>query len=102
MVVSKGTNPRADAYSGFDGTSLHERLNDLGVHTVFVLGLATDYCVKHTVIDACRLGFRTVVLTDAIQGVEVHPGDSEKALEAMRQAGATMVSATDLGLSLPS
>ncbi|RMH06723.1 MAG: nicotinamidase [Nitrospirae bacterium] len=102
MVVSKGTDPRADAYSGFDGTSLQERLHDLGVRTVCVLGLATDYCVKQTVIDACRLGFRTIVLTDAIQGVEVHPGDCEKALEAMRQAGATTASAAELGLSFPS
>lgn len=98
IIVSKGTSLHEDAYSGFQGTSLADRLEDLNVRTLYVLGLATDYCVKQTVLDALKLGFRVVVLQDAIRGVDVHPGDSEKAIQEMVQAGAILATAKDLGI----
>ncbi len=98
LVISKGTDPKKDAYSGFEGTSLKDRFEDLGVKTLFVLGLATDYCVKHTVLDACKKGFRVVVIEDAIRGVEAQAGDSEKALQDMQASGAIKATAEDLGI----
>lgn len=98
MVISKGTDPKKDAYSGFQGTSLEDRLEDLGAKTLFVVGLATDYCVKQTVLDACKQGFRAVVLEDAIRGVERNPGDSQQALKDMSAAGAIRATAHDLGI----
>ena len=88
VIISKATNPEADAYSGFEGTNLELYLKRKGTKRVFVGGLTTDYCVKQTVLDACRLGFETFLLTDAIRGVEVKKGDSEKAIEEMKKAGA--------------
>ncbi len=91
IVVSKATTPDKDAYSGFEGTDLAERLRNLGVKRLFVGGLATDYCVLNTVLDALKNGFETWVITDAIRAVNVNPDDGDKALERMRQAGARFV-----------
>ena len=96
LIVSGATNPKKEAYSGFDGTTLDERLEDLEVQTLYVIGMATDYCVKQTVLDACKLGFRVVVLRDGVRGLDVEPGDSERALEAMQEAGAIVVRSADL------
>lgn len=90
-IVSKATTREKDAYSGFEGTDLEERLRRRGVKRLFVGGLATDYCVLNTVLDARRLGFETYVLEDAIRAVDVHPEDGEKALARMREAGAHLV-----------
>jgi putative nicotinate phosphoribosyltransferase len=87
-LVEKGTGQGADAYSGFDGTRLAELLRDAGVTHVAVGGLATDYCVKATVLDALRAGFETTVLADAIAPVDVQEGDGRRALEEMVTAGA--------------
>ena len=87
-IVSKGTEAAQEAYSGFAGTDLAERLKAAGVRRLFVGGLATDYCVKSTVLDARALGFDVVVLRDAIAAVNVQPADGEQALGAMAQAGA--------------
>lgn len=87
VVVSKGHNPEADAYSGFDGTPLAGLLHGAGVSRVLVGGLATDYCVRATALDALREGFEVVVLRDAVRAVEVRPGDGERALAEMRAAG---------------
>jgi len=95
-VVSKGTRPGAEAYSGFEGTDLAARLAQGGIRRVFVCGLATDYCVKATVLDARQAGFEVVVITDAIRGVEVRPGDSASALAAMQAAGAGLASSDEL------
>ena len=89
-VVSKGTAQDKDAYSGFDGTHLTERLRSAGVDEVVVCGLATDYCVKATAMDGLRVGFGVTVVKDAIRGVNLKPDDSEKALEEMQQAGVTL------------
>src|SRR2546426_2340972 len=90
-VISKGTDEAADGYSGFDGTNLGQLLRDEGVEEVWVGGLATDYCVKQTVLDAVRQGFEVKALADAMRAVNVKPDDGAKAVEEMRQAGAEIV-----------
>lgn len=95
-VVQKGTTSARDAYSGFDGTDLAERLRARGVRRVFVGGLATDYCVKATALDARAAGFDVVVLADACRAVNVAPGDGERALAEMQGAGAAMAATGDL------
>ena len=90
QIVSKGTGDE-DSYSAFDGTTLAEDLRRRGVREVWVGGLATDYCVKNTVLDARRQGFRVRALTDAMRAVNLQPGDGERALAEMRAAGAEVV-----------
>ena len=96
IVISKATERDKEAYSGFEGTNLKENLKSRGVKRVFVGGLATDYCVKSTVLDALRYGFETFLLLDAIQGVDVQPGDSERAVEEMTRKGVKRVILSDL------
>ncbi|MGZ8424270.1 MAG: nicotinamidase [Candidatus Binatia bacterium] len=96
MVVSKGTAADIDSYSGFDafdaqGTALAALLRERGVEQIFVGGLATDYCVKQTVLDGVKHGFAVVLLMDAIRGVDLAPGDSTRALEEMHHAGARAI-----------
>jgi len=86
-VISKGLG-NEDCYSAFDGTDLALELRRLGVEEVWVGGLATDYCVKNTVLDALKEGFQVKALENAMRPVEVKPGDGERALEEMRAAGA--------------
>ncbi|BBL71075.1 isochorismatase family protein [Methylogaea oryzae] len=97
-VVSKATETGRDAYSAFDGTGLEALLNALGARRLFVVGLATDYCVKYTVIDALRLGFGAVVLEDAVAAVNVQPDDGPAAMRAMAQAGAVIARRENLCL----
>jgi nicotinamidase/pyrazinamidase len=101
QVVSKATTPGLNAYSGFEDTDLEARLRGLGVKRVFVGGLATDYCVLNTVLDALRLGFRVCLLEDAIRAVDVRPGEGAAALARMRAAGATGVRSEDLAAHEP-
>ena len=89
-IISKAMNPDLEAYSGFDGTNLGVNLREKGVKRVYVGGLATDYCVRNTVLDALKEGFKTVLLTDAIKGVEVKPGDIECAVTMMVEKGAEL------------
>lgn len=89
-VIAKGTDPAQEAYSGFAGTDLEQRLRDAGVRRLVVGGLATEYCVLQTVLDARARGFEVVVLRDAVAAVNAVPGDGERALAAMRNAGAMM------------
>jgi len=89
-VVSKGLGDE-DNYSAFDGTMLAEELRREGVREVWVGGLATDYCVKNTVLDALRAGFGVRALTDAMRAVNLQPGDDRRALEEMRAAGAEVI-----------
>ena len=95
-VVSKATRPDEEAYSGFQGTDLADLLRKRGTQRVFVAGLATDYCVKATALDAVKHGFETTVLEDAIRGVEVQPGDCARALEEMKRAGIRLLRTEDL------
>jgi nicotinamidase/pyrazinamidase len=90
QLVSKGLGDE-DSYSAFDGTTLAEDLRREGVGEVWVGGLATDYCVKNTVLDALREGFRVRALSDAMRAVNLQPGDDARALEEMRAAGAEIV-----------
>jgi len=87
-IISKAMDPEREAYSGFEGTRLGEELKRRGIERVFVGGLATDYCVKNTVMDALKLEFETILLEDAIRGVDVKPGDSERAVGEMVKKGA--------------
>jgi nicotinamidase/pyrazinamidase len=97
-VFSKGMDPDQDAYSAFDGTGLAQWLGARGVHRLLVAGLATDYCVRASALDARREGFEVVVLEDAIGAVEVHPGDGARALADMREASAEVSKSTEIGL----
>ena len=87
LLVSTATNPEKEAYSGFEGTRLAEVLKKLGVETLFVGGLATDYCVKATALDGVKYGFTVYFLEDASRGVNVRPDDSQKAIDEMKSAG---------------
>jgi nicotinamidase-related amidase len=89
-VVDKGQDRDTEGYSGFQATDLEQRLRDAGVDRVTVVGLATDYCVKQTALDALRNGFGVTVDTAAVRGVDVEPGDSERALDELREAGAAI------------
>lgn len=99
VVITKGSRPDRDAYSGFDGTKLAEILRERGVKRVVVCGLATDYCVRATAQDALKEGFEVLVLEDAIRGVEVNPGDCQRAVDALKAAGARFIASTELRLN---
>ncbi|OYT45802.1 bifunctional nicotinamidase/pyrazinamidase [Candidatus Bathyarchaeota archaeon] len=96
LIISKATEPDKEAYSGFEGTNLKESLESRGVKRVFVGGLATDYCVKSTVLDALKYGFEVFLLVDAVRGVDLQPGDSERAIEEMVRRGAKKITLSDL------
>jgi nicotinamidase/pyrazinamidase len=95
-VADVGRERDDQGYSGFEKSDLAEILRERGVDRVAVCGLATDYCVRASAIDACREGFDVTVVSDAIRGVEVEPGDSERAIEDMKAAGARMVTTSEL------
>lgn len=90
-LVDKGGDPDSEGYSGFDGTELERLLQDQNVRHVDVVGLALDYCVKHTALDARRAGFEVSVHRAATRAVELEPGDGERALAELRAAGVTIV-----------
>lgn len=98
----KGTDPNIDSYSAFfdnahlKSTNLGDYLLSRGVTHVFLLGLATDYCVKYSAIDARHLGFETTVIFDACRGVELHSSDVERALEEMHKSGAHVITSNAL------
>ncbi|MCM8594853.1 nicotinamidase [Accumulibacter sp.] len=94
-VVAKATGRDEEAYSGFAGTGLANRLREAGVRRLFVGGLATDYCVLNTVVDALDAGFAVVVLAEAIRAVDVEPGDGERALARMSARGARIVGSAE-------
>jgi nicotinamidase/pyrazinamidase len=91
VTVSKDTRPDENTYSGFQGGDLDQRLREAGVHRVFVGGLATDYCVLHTVKDALERGYDAILLTDAIRAVDLRSDDGRKAEEEMIRLGAMPV-----------
>jgi nicotinamidase/pyrazinamidase len=92
-TVDKGQHPGSEGYSGFQDTALASLLRDEGIDAVTVVGLATDYCVKHTALDALREGFAVTVDASATAGVEVRPGDVERALDELRRSGVVVIGA---------
>ena len=88
VVVDKGQDPGTEGYSGFEATELDALLRERGIDEVTVVGLATDYCVRNTALDALRAGYRVRVAADAVRPVEVRPGDGAAALDELRAAGA--------------
>lgn len=98
LVVSKGMDPEQDAYSAFQaederGTPFASAIQTRGVRRLFVGGLATDYCVKATALDALALGYRAAVLTDAVAAVDLEPGDGDRALAELADAGVVLATA---------
>lgn len=97
LIISKATTPERDAYSAFDATGLAAQLRARHVLRLFVAGLATDYCVLASVLDARAQGYPVSVLRDAIAAVDVTPGDGERAIDRMRAAGAILMTSDALG-----
>lgn len=98
FIISKGTSRDFDAYSGFQGTLLDSLLKERGIRRLFVGGVATDYCVKNTVIGGLNLGYEVFLLIDATKGVDVNAGDTDRAIEEMMNSGAVVVAFGDLTL----
>jgi len=101
-IFVKGIDPEIDSYSGFfdnghlRSTGLGDYLRDAKVEEIFVVGLATDYCVKFTALDSVTEGFKTYVIADATKAVNLKPNDYEDALAEMRQAGAIILNSKEL------
>lgn len=101
-VFQKGTDPTVDSYSGFfdngkrNSTGLADFLNKKGVTTVYIMGLATDYCVKYTAEDAVDLGFETYLITDGCRGVNLQVDDSDKAIAFLKSKGVKMVTSEEI------
>ena len=91
-IFSTGFRRECAGYSGFEETELLDKLESSGIRRLFVAGLATDYCVLHTVLDALRYGFQVYLLQDAVRAVNLQAGDGGKALQSMRENGAEMIS----------
>jgi nicotinamidase/pyrazinamidase len=89
-IVDAGYEPQLEGYSGFESTDLAAILREHDIDEVTVVGLATDYCVRHTAADALREGLRVTVDRAGIRGIDVKPGDSERALDELRAGGATI------------
>lgn len=101
VVMSKGDDPEQDSYSAFSGhdekgRGLAEVLESDGITHFYIGGLATDYCVRQSALDAFREGFEVTVLSDAIRGVDVSPGDSERAVEEIKSKGAKFATLGDI------
>lgn len=101
-IIYKGTNIEIDSYSGFFDnnklypTLLHQKLQNNKIKTLYIMGLATDYCVKYTVIDALELGYEVFLILDGCKGVDIDINDSEKAIDEMKSLGAKIIFSTDI------
>ena len=101
-VIRKGTDRDVDSYSGFfdnaheKATGLEDYLRSQGIDELYIAGLATDYCVKYTALDARRLGFNTSLIIEGVRGVELNPGDCDAAIAEMKEAGVRVVSIDNL------
>jgi len=95
IVISKATDPKRESYSVFDGTNFADILLMRAVKRLFVGGLATDYCVESTVLDAIKFGYETIVLMDATLGINLKPGDVDRAIEKMINKGAKQATAAE-------
>jgi nicotinamidase/pyrazinamidase len=90
VLIDAGYRPDLEGYSGFEETELESVLREHGIDAVTVVGLATDYCVRETALDALRHGFDVIVDRGGIRGIDVEPGDSDRALAEITQAGGTV------------
>ena len=101
-VIKKGNNPEIDSYSGFfendkkTKTELDNYLKKKNIDTIYICGLATDYCVKHTALDAVELGYKTYLIEDAIKGVNISEQDSENAISEMKNKGVIITKSIDI------
>ena len=100
-IVDVGAEREDEGYSGFEKSKLEDLLRESDVDEVAVVGLATDYCVRASTIDACKLGLDTTVITDAIRAVDVNPGDGDRALEEMKEAGAKLATSDQVAARQP-
>ena len=91
VVIDKGQDPRTEGYSGFEATELDRVLRDRGIDKVTLVGLATDYCVRHTAMDALRAGYDVEVDREGVRGIDAEPGDVDRALAEVRDAGGKVV-----------
>ena len=91
VILDKGTDPATEGYSGFEGTGLESLLRDRGIDRVTVLGLATDYCVRATALDALREGFAVEVDLPGSRGIDAQPGDVDRAVDEIKAAGGAVV-----------
>jgi nicotinamidase/pyrazinamidase len=101
FIVEVGRERDDEGYSGFEKSNLADRLRERGVEKVAVCGLATDYCVRASAIDACREGFDVTLVSDAVRAVEVEPGDGERAIEDMKAAGAKVATSDEILSAAP-
>jgi len=101
-VFQKGTDPKIDSYSAFfdnahrRSTGLGEYLKERSITDIYLVGLALDYCVKYSVLDAQQLGFNAHVIVDACRGIALDPGDLDRALDEMKRSGATLLESRSL------
>lgn len=101
-IVAKGTNRNIDSYSGFydnqrqHSTGLSDQLRNAGIENLFIMGLATDYCVHASVLDAISEGFHVTIILDGCRGVDLNPGDVERSIDEMIHAGAAAIRSGDL------
>ncbi|HEY4271366.1 MAG TPA: bifunctional nicotinamidase/pyrazinamidase [Candidatus Udaeobacter sp.] len=101
-IFHKGTDPQIDSYSTFFDnahrrhTGLAHYLKELGIRDIYLMGLALDYCVKYSALDARQLGMNTFVIVDGCRGIELQPGDIGRALDEMKRAGAILIKSNDL------
>lgn len=106
QIISKGTEPRLDGYSTFydlghrQSTGLTELLKEKGVDEIYICGLATDYCVKFSVLDALAEGFKVNVIMDACRGIDLNPGDVAQAIQEMKLNGARILPSSELTLGV--
>ena len=96
QIVDKGEQRGMEGYSAFEGTDLEQRLRERGIDSLTIGGLATNICVRHTALDARRLGFGVKLATDATRGVDIEQGDTERALEEMQAAGVQLATSEEL------
>jgi len=95
-IIDKAVHSDREAYSGFQGTHLKEWLRERHIDLIYICGLATDYCVRFTVLDALNAGFRARVIADAIQGIDVPEGSVRQAIDSMIHAGAELVESSHM------
>jgi len=101
IIISAGLNPDEDGYSVFEGVDskgigFSKVLKEFNVEELYIGGLATDYCVKHSVLDALKSGFKVYVLMDAVKGVNINPDDSENAIKEMLDSGASKITLDEM------